>query len=264
MRFAFWNTNNTSGINPYISSIIEDCRIDCFILTEYSAEQEDLISLVNKQNFHSLETEVFGSSKITIFGDNILFSPGPQNYHYSIQIIDEQFIICAAHLMSNMSGDRFAERRMIFEEIKREIVTLSEKKGIKKYAIVGDLNENPYDRNCYAADSLHALSSVRESMRKERTIDGKQYATLYNPMWRLLGDNDGPPGTYFLKNAVIDNQFWYMLDQVIISPEAINDFVFDELKIITYTSYGSLEDTKHRPNRKISDHYPILFEMKGV
>ena len=55
---------------------------------------------------------------------------------------------------------------------------------------------------------------------------------------------------------------WYMHDQVIISQEVLPIFIKEKLKIITTCSYSDLKNINQHPNKKISDHFPIMCEIR--
>lgn len=81
-------------------------------------------------------------------------------------------------------------------------------------------------------------------------------------MWNLLGDFQYPPGTYYYKSSQEKTEFWNIFDQVMIRPQLRNRFVDTSLKIITETETTSLVDKNRHPSKKISDHLPIVFEVK--
>lgn len=85
---------------------------------------------------------------------------------------------------------------------------------------------------------------------------------FYNPMWNFLGDFREPYGTYYHSSADTVNPYWNIYDQVIIRPAMRKRFVDDNLKIITETATVSLLDKNKHPDREISDHLPITFEIK--
>ena len=85
---------------------------------------------------------------------------------------------------------------------------------------------------------------------------------FYNPMWNFLGDFSEPYGTYYHSTADTVNPYWNVYDQVIIRPSLRKRFVDENLKIITETTTMSLLDKNKHPNRSISDHLPITFEIK--
>ena len=77
-----------------------------------------------------------------------------------------------------------------------------------------------------------------------------------------MGDFDYPPGTFYVNQSKLHSPMWYMLDQVIISQDVLPIFNKDSLKIITACSYADLVDDSKHPNRKISDHFPIMREIE--
>ena len=50
--------------------------------------------------------------------------------------------------------------------------------------------------------------------------------------------------------------------QVIISQEVLPIFIKERLKIITTCSYADLKNKNQHPNKKISDHFPIICEIR--
>ena len=65
-----------------------------------------------------------------------------------------------------------------------------------------------------------------------------------------------------MNQSKLHSPMWYMLDQVIISQDVLPIFNKDSLKIITACSYADLVDDSKHPNRKISDHFPIMCEIE--
>ena len=85
---------------------------------------------------------------------------------------------------------------------------------------------------------------------------------FYNPMWNLFGDFSFPPGSYYYRGNEVINSFWNIYDQVMIRP-CIRDFFIDsELKILCETKNRKLIDKNNHPSKKISDHLPIIFEIR--
>ena len=81
-------------------------------------------------------------------------------------------------------------------------------------------------------------------------------------MWRFLGDETHPYGTYYHNNNSTINTYWNLYDQVIIRPALRERFVDASLKIITETQTQYLLDNKGHPDKNISDHLPIIFEIQ--
>lgn len=128
--------------------------------------------------------------------------------------------------------------------------------------VIGDINEMPYGRGCLNANGFHGLPALNISDKPTRTVNEIEYRKFYNPMWNLMGDFDYPPGTFYVNQSKLHSPMWYMLDQVIISQDVLPIFNKDSLKIITVCSYADLVDDSKHPNRKISDHFPIMCEIE--
>ena len=80
-------------------------------------------------------------------------------------------------------------------------------------------------------------------------------------MRNLLGVFSFPPGTYYYSGNEVENSFWNVYDQVMIRPCLRGLFVDDELKILCETKKRKLIDANNHPDKKISDHLPIVFEI---
>lgn len=143
------------------------------------------------------------------------------------------------------------------QEIEKEI-------GSDNSIVVGDFNINPYDPSCIDARYFHGIPVLEEAERKTRVVAGREYPMFYNPMWNLLGDYTAPYGTYYCNTGETQNTYWNMFDQVIVKPALKDRFVKDSLKIIAETSRRFLLDGKGHPDKDISDHLPIIFEIMEV
>lgn len=153
------------------------------------------------------------------------------------------------------------KRGIAIARIVEEIQIQEEKLGIEKTIIVGDINENPYETGCLGASGFHGIPVYKDTMKKYRVIMDESFKMFYNPMWNLLGDFSFPPGTYYYSGNEVENSFWNVYDQVMIRPCLRGQFVDDELKILCETKKRKLIDANNHPDKKISDHLPIVFEI---
>jgi hypothetical protein len=255
MRFAFWNTRKNS-VNAYISSLIRDNQIDILVLAEYDDDSSELVDSVGFQEIPSP-----GCDRIKIYANGIRMDLGPQDAHYSIQIVEKDFILCCVHLSSKLFDPLGFERGYQLDKLLNDLEKLKAKNGISNVVFLGDLNENPYERNVLEANRLHALPCYYDLDNETREIKNKSYTKYYNPMWNLFGDKEGPPGTYFHSSSYPVEPFWHMLDQVIISKSLFCRFPIHELRIVTNTSSGPLAKDNYHPIQSISDHLPFIFEI---
>lgn len=261
MRFLFWNTNKNGDINDILCKIVIEQKINIVILAEYADVVEDLILNLD---LHGVRMKVYptvGCDRITMLGTEISIRQSRQDTYYSMQIINEQYLLCGLHLPSSLWADKETQS-LVFESIVHDVELAEEENGLGKSIVVGDFNQNPYENGCLSAKGFHGVPVADEALRLARTIYGKSYKMFYNPMWNLLGDFDFPSGTYYYSGSKAANEFWNMFDQVIIRPQLREEFVDKELKIITQTENISLVDEKRKPNKNISDHLPIVFQLK--
>lgn len=77
-----------------------------------------------------------------------------------------------------------------------------------------------------------------------------------------MGDFSCPYGTYYNNNGGTTATYWNIFDQVIIRPAIRKRFNDKNLKILTSVSGRSLLDANGHPDINISDHLPIMFEIK--
>ena len=98
------------------------------------------------------------------------------------------------------------------------------------------------------ADQFHSLPFYEVAKKKTRIIADESFKMFYNPMWRFFRDINKPYGTHYYSGNDKDNIFWNIYDQIIIRPDLRKYFVDEECN--------------GHPNKNISDHLPIIFEIK--
>lgn len=261
MRILFWNTHN-NNLNEYIVNLVIDNAIDVLVMAEYDADEKELAELFRSRGSALELQNTIGCNRISFWCNYRDIEPAIQESYYSIQIIKSEYIICCVHLITDLYGDRTDERLEIIRGIIEDIEITEKKINSKKTIIIGDINEMPYGKGCLNANGFHALPVLNVDDTPTRRVNNKEYRKFYNPMWNLLGDFSYPPGTYYFNQAKLHNPMWYMLDQVILSQEVLPLFKKESLKILTSCSYADLVDDKMRPNINVSDHFPIMCEIK--
>lgn len=263
MKYLFWNTHRNKKINPVLCDLIIENSSSVVVLAEYLADINDLLELLHSKGVSMQQIPTVGCDRIHILGEvGIEIEPQLQTDRSSIQVIKHNIILCSVHLNSQIYSDNVDRREIDIEQIVDDILNLENELGTKNTIIVGDFNINPYDKSCVSARYFHGIPIYEETMRESRTVAGREFYMFYNPMWNFLGDFREPYGTYYHSSADTVNPYWNIYDQVIIRPAMRKRFVDDNLKIITETATVSLLDKNKHPDREISDHLPITFEIK--
>ena len=261
MRILFGNTHRNVDINSYILDIVNQNEIDVLVLAEYMAEINELNDNLKQCKKRLFNWNTKGCERIHIWGNYIDVTPGEQNKYFSVQIVNKQYIMCGVHMYSNLNGEHYDERVALAEEIMYSIKHIKQRLQTEHVIVIGDINESPYEKACLSAKGFHALPALQILDKGSRTVYGKEYEKMYNPMWNLFGDFKYPPGTYYRVESKLYNPCWFMLDQVIISQSMIPLMVKEQLKIITKCGKGVLYTDNRYPNSNISDHFPIMCEF---
>lgn len=264
MRILFWNTHRNADINIYLYNLVQDYNIDILVTSEYTANEKELGTLFENSQQNLIKCNTEGCDRINVWSNYVDVKSGLQEDYYSIQIIKQEYILCCVHLMSDLHSDHSRERFSTIQQIMYEIREAEKSIHSNKTIIIGDINEMPYGEGCLCANAFHGLPALNFTDRSTRQVTKKKYRKFYNPMWNFMGDFSYPPGTYYLNKSDLYCPMWYMLDQVIVSQDILPQFRKEELKIITTCSYTDLMDRNGHPNKKISDHFPIMCEIASV
>ena len=260
MRFLFWNTHKNQEIDKYIAAIVVENKIDFICLAEYSGKADNLCHLLENQNkFKLLDSP--GCERITIIGEAGVITPGFHDNYSSFQVLKNRVLLCMVHLPSKIYCDE-ETRELVASNLVYEIEKFeSSHKGISTI-VFGDFNDNPYKKLCLCAGYFHGIPNSTDSKRIKRTIFNKEYKMFYNPMWNHYGNESFPPGTYYYNSGEAECTYWNMYDQVIIRPDLIECFKDSELRILCKAGEYELIDSNNHPNKSISDHLPIIFELE--
>lgn len=166
-------------------------------------------------------------------------------------------LVCV-HLASQIYTDedkRYKKARKAIQRINNE----KETKGIKDLIICGDFNMNPYEKAMICPDGFNATICKVQANKITRISDGDIIDFLFNPCLSLYGsNNNSAKGTYYYDKTKDKNLFWHMLDQVVFTPQLMESFDFNSLKIIERVNN---EDLVSEIEIKKSDHLPIVFSF---
>ncbi len=173
-----------------------------------------------------------------------------------------EIILIVVHLKGK-SHESPESQAHLATRIQKIIEDAESKLGHRRTVIVGDFNMNPFESGMVSSESFHAIVDRNLlSTRASRTVIGEEKRFFYNPMWQVYSQKDRPYGTYYHdKGGDPLNYYWNVFDQVIMRPDMLPFFRDDSLRLIIDSKEERLLDHTRKPNEKISDHLPIMFDL---
>lgn len=263
MKYAFWNTHNNKDINIYLEKLLEEYQPNFLALAEYKADGKQLETLLQTNGLEYKFLQKIGS-RLDIFykGSSHQIRHCPESKYYTIKIIPygkEKQIIVVVHLPSKMYADE-SDNEELLREMLFYVNDIRNKEKIKNVVIVGDFNMNPYENPMVDATALQAISSREIVLRKkERNYREKRREFFYNPMWNFLGDEKKPIGSYYYVSPQNKAMYWNTFDQFIVSKELVEAVDLKKIKFID--CIGTMQLGNERGEPKVSDHFPLYFEI---
>ncbi len=265
LSLLFWNVHQRP-LGDVVAAAAADNNSDVVIL----AECDDPRPVLGRLNTNTSRFFAFRSS---IDGRFVVFSRLPEEgltelgayegltFFRLSPPIGKEVLLVAAHLPSKLwlseDDQAFHSRRF-----GKKIVEFEERVGHQRTVLLGDLNMNPFELGMVSADGFHATSARMIAHRGSRTIGGERYPYFYNPMWNHLGDDHGPPGTYYRGSPTPTQDHWHLLDQVLVRPALLNALPKERVRIITSAGGKDLLRNDGRIDKTIgSDHLPLSFDL---
>ncbi len=177
---------------------------------------------------------------------------------YKISPPLEPTLVVALHLPDKRSEPDPYSREATAQLVAGRIAQFEDKTGISRTIVAGDFNFNPFDRAMTGVYHFNARPCLREAKRVRGGSDPNEKRPFYNPTWNLLGDWNGPPGSYYFKGKGVLR--WNLLDQVLLRPTLGSQL--QRCEILNTTGKQELTQSATGLLRKgYSDHLPLLFTL---
>jgi len=268
LKFLFWNTNKNKCLDE-LYNISNIYKIDIFILAENPATSAELVLNFNRNRpDYYPQSPISQCKKVTIITrfHQKYITPVHETNRITIRKVKtpliKEFLLVGVHLGDKMSNSPESQSE-ICNILKREIEKAEKDNKIIDTIITGDFNMNPFESGIVNANGLHATMSKKLAQEGGRIIDSEEYGFFYNPMWNLFGDLNKPnSGSYFYRKAELLCYHWNIFDQVLIRPSLINFFDDSQFSIMDNDGIKTLLNVRSQPDKKYSDHLPLLFTIK--
>jgi exonuclease III len=266
--FLFWNVMK-KDLRTLITGAVVERDVDILLLAECGVSDGDMTASLKAATNRDYSALSFDTDKVRVF-TRLPVTQWKRRQRdalarmviWSIAVGRHPGILLAAVHFVSKNNTSPSEQAMLAAELAKEIKRVEESVGHERTIVVGDLNMNPYEEGVTAAIALHAVMTRKIAERVERVVQGTRYRFFYNPMWSLFGDRtDGPPGTYYHRSARVAEQFWHMLDQVLLRPDLMD--LLDDLAILDSVRGESLLTQGAGLPDKVaySDHLPLAFRL---
>lgn len=270
MNILFWNTyrnKHQKNIDSSIIELINQNNCDIIFLAEYVDELTELcfnLNLTSKETYKILPNNKGCDHIKGLIKKKYRICSLLETSRYQILKLETtsyKMILAAIHNHSKLHSSEEKQKdtlSSLHQDIKEQEMIHNTKNSI----IIGDLNVNPFDSVCIAANSLFAIPYKSELKTPTAIRNGKTYEKFYNPSWKFLGNNELPYTSYRYDNGEFIDYYWNMFDQVIIRPCLIDAFDNENFKIITHTNNHELV-LNEKPNKNnYSDHLPIFCKFE--
>lgn len=266
ITFVFWNICRNS-IQDAIANLCRHHSVDVLMLAESNIDPNDLLVCLNDETTEYYLNESPGCSKIQVFSRfrSEFLPPVYEQDRMTIRKLKlpglTEILLAITHFPSKIGMSDESQVHESFEVVRRIRETEEDHKNAKT-VVVGDLNMNPFESGIAGSNGFHAVMTRDIAKKKTRKVQNTEYPFFYNPMWSLIGDaSKGPPGTYYYWKSDHYALFWNMFDQVLIRPELLDRFHNEDLEILETDGRTSLIGKNKTPNKRFSDHLPILFRL---
>lgn len=269
-KIIFWNVAKKANLK-LILDLCEERTPDVLVLAEIDGvSSKDILRSINSFSGRIYyEVNPLGERvKIfSIFNSGSIF-PVIDSGNFSAVIVSPplgpRYLMVAVHLPSKMHISEVGQL-VLAQRISSRIADLESLHDIQDTVVLGDFNMNPFEPGMVNSDGFHAVMDRRICENSaSRTVQGEDKSFFYNPMWGLSGDTGpGPAGSYFYRVAEPICYFWNLFDQAIFRPSLIKFLNGNPVVIVDKIADADLL-YNGRPDRKISDHLPIMACFKST
>jgi hypothetical protein len=176
---------------------------------------------------------------------------------YQLTWKNKRFLLGTVHLLSKNNASAHAQR-LEAKGYVREIQMFEREQQQKDTIVIGDFNMNPFDPGMVSASVFNSVCSAEIALKGTRMFQSEKYDYFFNPAWKnYAGIGNEVYGTYFYHSVGADEFHWNNFDQALIRPSILQQYEPKFSVLHDILGY----DLRKR-NNGVSDHYPILLELK--
>lgn len=266
----YWNVNAVGLAPPLeaVATFIADQHPQVVVLGEIHPDHQgafaDTLSSVMGRSMRLRRSDALNPSTSAVYApdemelDHIESMLDGRALVHRLRVADLKVLLIVVHLID--ARNNRPEARLDFARRVAEMIrSVEQEVGHSRTVVVGDFNMNPGDVGMTAGPGFNAVSDRRIAERRTRQVHGRVYPFFYNPSWRLLGDAEGPPGTYYWRSNDGYQPYWHLLDQVVVRPAVLNDYRLD---VRIPTGRGVMTERGLPARERASDHFPLCVRLE--
>lgn len=276
LNILLWNIGKRD-LSSTISFYAYKYKIDILILVEDQIPHAQLLNTLNAgiSKYNWCSTNSRGISFYSTFNNTGFSAVHTDSAFVSMiqfSLVRKSLLISGVHFPSMRTVRTEAGRASIARAIRADIERAESLTKLNNTILAGDFNMNPFETAMVEADAFNSVMSMTIAGRVYRKVAGLRmnrsldYPYFYNPMWSFMGDlSKYSPGTYYHHDDNVENHYkWNMLDQVLIRPSLIPNFVPESLRILDTNESGALliNENKGKAHKsQLCDHLPVTFSL---
>ena len=262
LSILFWNLKRNT-VEDYIVNCIVENNIDIAVFSEF--EGIDFAKI--KNNLGKMYCRILAvqdDRKVTMIAKTTISIKAVQQQNrysiYSVETAVKNYLLAAVHL-EDRRNYKAAER---IETIKCLVADIEQTEVLLKCSntvVIGDFNANPYDEELlskYAFNAVLFKSIIdKNELTNSNSLKKKRF---YNPILHYISEDNEMYGSFYHEKEYM-TPYWYCLDQVLVRRS-----LADKVEHIEYLKKINAKDLIENtiPNRKISDHLPLLVNLQEV
>lgn len=261
MNILFWNLKQNSN-EQAIADIIVEQGIDIALFAEHLNTDFSKVCTM----LHGKYTEYSGyggCEKIILMSkvdyDITIKRESTRYILYSCNTTSKNYTLAGIHLPANPNSTP-DDRKSVIRDIVQDVCELERTSKCDNTIIIGDFNASPFDSELIQKDAFNAVLYKGLINKAEYvTSNGKRYRRFYNPLVNYISEETQTYGSFYYSGG-INSLYWYCYDQAIIRKPLVAN-----LESIRYikTIGGRKLIKEVSPDATISDHLPLVVEMKG-
>ncbi len=266
VNFLFWNLKERP-ITDLVCSLCANRQVDVAIFAECGVPPDELADRLSNLTGMSYRVTDSQSPRLVVLVNESVVScdefyvnaTGRLSLR-SLQVGSVPFVLAIVHLKSEVGWNEseLSDEACAVADDLRSAIADRPPFGL---CVVGDFNMQPFERGMVVHKGFFSFMTRSSLSAELRTIQGRKYRPLYNPMWGCFGDRTpGPAGTFYRRDASPVCYDWHMVDQVLFSAELL-PYLANAGEIVECVGDVSLIDRNDRPSNVGSDHLPILFSL---